>query len=145
LGVTADQFHLHCVPMPQQWRIEEHLPLIWFDAKCTYSTPGNAVRKADVVLTVRVFASSPDGAQLYPILNRLILLFDGAKDGQLLWNACPLRARYTAPYRLAGQSPVIPSSIERVYRAELSFATAVLDDRTPRGSFSRIPSPLTSE
>jgi hypothetical protein len=133
LETQPEQFHLHCVSTPQQYRIEEHLPLVWFSVAAQVPELAPAGDTTMLAVSVRVFAADPTGAVNHQIAHRVQCLLDRRKDDQILWNACPLLCRY-GQFLLRSITPVEPCSFgDRVYRVILTFTGNVQAQTDARG------------
>lgn len=131
MGTNVANFHHYCVFAPQNYPIEEYLPLIWFSVSIKN---GKHRYEKEIDLIFRIFSHDTSGVEIGKIADRLILLLDGIKSqGQYLWNACPLTAEnYAIPYRNNYQSAIDLSSLHEIYRQTLTFrgiATRMPDAR----------------
>ncbi len=130
LGVTAGDFHKHCIPKSQSYPLEKYMPLVWFSVSTKKNIPENVF---DVNLVFRVFIAGDSSVAHKTVFNRILSLFSGAKDGQVLWNACPLSARYCNSYEFVSEGEVKPTHLPDISKQELPFIGRVQMNLDLRG------------
>ena len=131
MGTTLTEFHKQCVFTAQNYPIEKYLPLIWTSVSIKR---GNERGAYNINLLLRVFSNDTSGAEHGSIITRLRLLLDGTKcEGKYLWNACPLKARYSGPFEYESETPIMPTHLHEVTQQSITFTGTIPLIPTPRG------------
>ena len=112
----TSEFHRRVMPGVQQVKVEEWVPMIKYHVRVLRRDPATTFLYIEV--SFLLLSNDGTGEEIDYMERRIRALF----DRQVLYNACPLNARYSMAFESAGPEPgVMTSGIEGVLSSVLAF------------------------